>query len=79
MPLNGRPVTGDGETVTMEEAAQDAGTALPSRPERAAANNASAWKPPPAVGANAGTGDTSMKGPTPHGPIVGDTGEKPGG
>lgn len=62
----------------MEEAAPDAGTALPSRPERAAANNASRWVPPPVV-RNSESGNTSMKGPTPHGPVVGDTGEKPGG
>ena len=77
--LNGRPITGDGETVTMEEAAQDAGVPLPLRPVRAAANNAAAWKPPPVVAANSDAGNTDMKGPTPHGPIEGDTGENPGG
>ena len=79
MPLNGRPVTGEGETVGMEEAAQDAGVPLPLRPARAAANNGSAWKPPgPVVSPKSGTGDTDMKGSAPHGPIVGDTGAKPG-
>lgn len=65
MPLNGYPITGEGEVCTMEMAAPSAGTPLPSRPARAAANNASAWKPPPVVADNANAGDTDMKGPTP--------------
>jgi hypothetical protein len=65
MPLNGYPITGKGETCTQEMAAPEAGTPLPSRPERARANNASRWKPPPVVASNADAGDTSMKGPTP--------------
>jgi hypothetical protein len=68
MPLNGCPVTGDGETCGPE-CAQDAGTPLPSRPERARANNAKAWKPPPVVAANSDAGATSMLGHAPTGSL----------
>ena len=50
MPLNGYPITGMGETCTQEMAAPGPGTPLPSRPARAAANNAKRWKPPPFEG-----------------------------
>lgn len=72
MPLNGYPITGDGEVCTMEMAAQDPGTPLPLGPALAIANNNAAWKPPgPVVSPKSGMGDTDMKGPAPHGPIEG--------
>lgn len=70
MPLNGYPVTGDGEVCT-EMAAQDAGNPLPLRPARAAANDKMAWKPPgPVVSPKAADGDTSMLGDAPRGKVV---------
>jgi hypothetical protein len=63
MPLNGYPITGEGETCSMEMAAQDPGTPLPSRPARAKAHDAAAWKPPPVVASNSDAGAVNMKGP----------------
>jgi hypothetical protein len=65
MPLNGYPITGEGETCSMEMAAQGPGTPLPLRPARAIANDASSWKPPPVVAEDSDEGDTDMKGWSP--------------
>ena len=68
MPLNGYPITGEGEVCMMDMAAQGPGTPEPLRPARAIANDASSWKPPgPVVASNSDAGDTDMKGPAPHG------------
>lgn len=59
MSLNGMPITGEGE-MRGEDAAQGPGQSLPSRPERARANNAAAWKPGPIVSPDAHTGRIDM-------------------
>lgn len=64
MTLNGYAITGEGETCPMEMAAQDAGTPLPSRPERARANDAAAWKPPTDPANNSDAGQVNMKAPS---------------
>jgi hypothetical protein len=68
MPLNGYSVTGEGETCSMEMAAQEAGTSLPLRPARAKANDAKRWHPPEVVSDNsdAGGGPGEYGGITPR-------------
>lgn len=62
-PLNGYPITGEGETCDVESSAQGPGTPLPSRPERAKANDAASWKPPgPVVAPDSDQGHIDMKG-----------------
>jgi hypothetical protein len=66
--LNGRPLTGDGETMGID-CAQEAGTALPSRPERARANDAKAWEQPAVTAADADQAPVNPVGSAPRGPI----------
>lgn len=53
-------ITGDGEKMGVEDA-QTAGQPLPSRPARAAANDAKAWKPWLPVSPRAGDGAIDMQ------------------
>jgi hypothetical protein len=67
MPLNGYPVTGDGEVCTMDMAAPNAGTPLPLGPAIAKSNEskyraAAGHLQGKVVADNADSGDTQMRG-----------------
>jgi hypothetical protein len=71
MPLNGYPITGEGETCSMEMAAPNPGTPLPLRPARAEANDAHAWMQPTVVPSNSDGAPSpgEVGGITPVGPL----------
>jgi hypothetical protein len=68
MTLNGCAITGDGEKCSLD-CAQEAGQALPSRPERARANDAKAWSQAAVVAPNSDQAPTNPVGSAPRGPI----------